>query len=190
MRLSVPISFGLGIRTIAGALLTAGILHICTAFVLSHTGVSSPYDQLRRGAQINQMRILPVATARQQAVPFQASDMLYAVCPYDVSQGPVVLRAVLPGRGWTLALHSSAGDNFYTMLGQDGRRSDVAVLLVAASERFVPMPRDAGGPQGLLQVPMPTAKGIAVIRAPLAGQAYVNDARTALALASCTPTAP
>ena len=174
------------VRAVLAALLTGAILHLCTTFVLARVGTGQPYARMVQSLPVNEMRLLPPVTPRSQMLPFEAADMLSAACAFDAATGPVILRAQLAGPGWTLALYTPAGTNFYNLAGLDGRRTDVSLLLVPSGDEFVPMPRDTTGQQSrVLQITLPTKTGLAVLRAPLPSQAWKAEVETDLKLASC-----
>jgi uncharacterized membrane protein len=174
------------LRTTLAALLIGGILHLCTTFVLARVGATQPFGRMTANLPVNEMRLLAPVTPKTQTLPFEAADALSAACAFDASTGPVVIRAVLAGPGWTLALYSPTGTNFYSIAGQDGRRGDIQLMLVPAGDEFVPMPRDPSGLQArILQISLPSKVGLAVIRAPLPGQAWRSEVEADLKLASC-----
>lgn len=173
-------------RTTLAALLTGAILHLCTTFVLARVGATQPFANLARDLPVNEMKLLPIATPKTQMLPFEPADVLSAGCAFDATAGPVVVRVTLPGAGWTLSFYSPSGSNFYTIAGQDGRRTDVALLLVPAGDEFVPIPFDpTGQQQRLLQVTLPAKIGVALVRAPLPSQAWRSEVEADLRLASC-----
>ena len=66
----------------------------------------------------------------RQILPYLPPDMLYAMCRYELTGGPVAVTAAVSGPGWVLSLHTPQGDNFYVLPGQQLRRSEVSFLLV------------------------------------------------------------
>ena len=74
---------------VLGALVAAGIVHICTIFALPYFYRSDAYTRLSRTLPSNIFVILPQAKPRAQVLPYQMPDARYAICRYDVSDGPV-----------------------------------------------------------------------------------------------------
>ena len=188
MRLKRPrISLASG-RSIIAALLVGAILHICATLVQAHLlGGPSPFDRLDPKVPINQMVTLPPATAQTQVLPFQLPDTAYALCRYDTRSGAVAVRASLLGESSAFAVHTSDGGTAYSVVGQQGRRIEVAILIVPAGEEFVQMPRSAPGAEGLLTVPVPSRRGIVVVQSTAAGTAYRSAATAQVASATCSP---
>lgn len=188
MRLKRPrISLASG-RSIMAALLVGAILHICATLVQAHwLGGPTPFDRLDPKVPINQMVTLPPATAQSQVLPFQLPDTAYALCRYDTKSGAVAVRASLLGEASAFAVHTADGGTAYSVVGQPGRRIDVAILIVPAGEEFVQMPRSAPGAESLLAVPVPSRRGVVVVQSTAAGTAYRAAATAEVASASCTP---
>lgn len=174
-------------RTLALALIGAGIVHICMTFAWPY--VSSGDAVLRLAASLppNAMRVLPAATPKTQIIAFQGPDLRYAGCRVNVAEAAYVVRATLPEAGWTFSVHSGSGDSIYVVTGQDQRRTEIAVLLLPPGDQFVGVLPEARLAAGLAQVSMPSAEGIVLIRAPDKGVAYQAEILAELAKASCTP---
>ena len=170
------------------ALLTGGIIHIATTFAVTSLGTGSAFRQLRPVLPPNEVVVLPAQTAGAQLLPFLAPDMLYALCRFDLKSGPVEINAVLPEVGWSLALYTRQGDNFYAAPGQSQRPVPVVFMLSQATDRLVNMtPGVRKADVDISQVTSPDAEGLMVVRAPLKGVAYEASAKADLKRASCAP---
>jgi uncharacterized membrane protein len=162
------------------------ILHLCTTFMLARIGATAPYTRVARLLPVNEMKILPPTTAKSQVLPFESGDVLIAACAFDATTAPVLIRSVLPSPGWSLALYSPTGENFYTIAGQESRRIDVQLMLVPSGDEFVPLALEIGAAQSrVLQVALPSRTGLALLRAPLPGQAWRGEIESDLRLSSC-----
>lgn len=184
--------FGGGLLTaILAGLVGAGIVHITTTFATPELMRPNAYDRLVEHLPVNSLVVLPPPSPETQLVPYQEPDMHVAFCHYDISSGPVTAQVILPSSGWTLALYSPAGDNFYVMPGRDQRITTVnAVLVSAGDEATLPPPvtqRTRGAAPTYIHVPAPT--GLLVIRGPLRGESYRAEVDAILARASCQRTA-
>ena len=175
-------------RTVAGALLLAGIIHILATMAVPFVSASHAVARLRDTLPVNRMVLLPPPAPGNQPLPFLAPDALYAMCRYDISTDSLLVTAPMAQSGWTLSLHTPQGDNFYVMPAQEGRRGDVSLTIVPSPERlgeFTLVPRRVN-PQDA-QVPSPSWEGLVMIRAPLKGLAWRAQAEAALRRASCSP---
>lgn len=176
-------------RSIVAALLVGAILHLCATLVQAHLlGGPSPFDRLDARIPVNRMVTLPPATAQTQLLAYQWPDTAYALCRFDTRAGATAVRASLLGEASTFAVHTADGATAYSVVGQPGRRIDVAILIVPASDEFVQTPRSAAGGESLLTVPVPSRQGIVVMTSTAAGTAYRSAAMAEVAAASCSAT--
>ena len=177
----------IGWGTIAASLLGAGIVHILATLAVP-TFKRGAYERMQAILPVNSMRVMPRQSASAQTLPYLAADMGYAVCRYDLSVLPIAVRAVLPDAGWSLALYTPTGENFYAQPAADMKRTDVAFLLVPSSDRlFNIQPGVRRADVDATQVTSPQREGLIVVRGPRRGLAYDNEVEAALALASCQP---
>lgn len=190
MSLKLLPTLRIGLQTIVAALLAGAILHIATTFTLARIGASTPVYRISANLSRNQMQMLPTITPRTQIVPYQAPDSLTAACPFDTSGGPIIVRAVLPGPGWSLSVHSEVADNVYTVLGIDGRRTEIGIMLVPAGDGFIPLPRDAVGTQTMQQVAVPGKNGLVLVNAPVTSEAWRQIVESDLKRAACIQAKP
>lgn len=170
------------------ALVSGGIIHICATLVMPQLATASGVQRLSDQLPTNRMRVLPLVTAGNQILPFVGPDVRFAVCRYDVSDGPVRVTASLPDKGWSLALYSPQGDNFYVVPAQDYRRLEVSFQLIPQTERFLGFFNLGRTIEtSASQITVPSAQGLVVIRAPLRGRAYQGDTEAHLLRAQCSP---
>jgi uncharacterized membrane protein len=173
-----------GWRTLLGGALLGGAVHICATFAAPLVASGNAYEQLRAALPLNQMVVLPAPTAGKQYLPYLQPDMLYAMCRYELTGGPVSVTAGVSGPGWVLSLHTPQGDNFYVLPGQQLRRSEVSFLLVASGDAALAQ-RQHASPSDT-QVASPRPEGLIVVRAPLTGLAWMAETDAALRRSSCT----
>jgi uncharacterized membrane protein len=179
-----------GWRTVVGAVLLAGIVHITATLAVPLMGPGNAFRKLRETLPTNQMVFLPPPTPNTQLLPFVAADALYAACRFDLTSTQVAVSALLSDPGWTLSLHTPQGDNFYVMPAQQLRRSEVSLVISAASERlvdFVSSRRFSGDDS---QIESPVTEGLVLLRAPLRGLSWRAETEAKLRRASCTPVQP
>lgn len=177
-----------GWRTIIGAGLLGGIIHILTTLAVPFLGAGTAFARLRDTLPVNRMVFLPPPVPGKQPLPFLTPDALYAMCRYDVSVDSLVVTAAMVHAGWTLSMHTPQGDNFYVMPAQESRRGDISLTVVPSAERlgeFATTPRRVSAQE--TQVASPSWEGLVVVRAPLKGLAWRAEAETALRRATCTP---
>ncbi len=180
----------IGWRTVVGAVLLGGVIHIVATFAIPALGPAAAMRKLREALPLNQMVILPPAAPGRQPLPFMAPDAFHAVCRYDVTTNPVNVSAVLGDPGWTLSLHTPQGDNFYVMPAQQLRRNEVSFMVAPGGDRAADFGLAARRPSGSETfIETPTTEGLIVLRAPLRGLSWQAVTEAMLRRASCTPVA-
>jgi|LNFM01.1.fsa_nt_gb uncharacterized membrane protein len=170
----------------AAALVAAGIVHICTVFAMPYLYRSDAVSRLQRTLPINAFVILPQARPRAQVLPYQTPDARYAICRFDLSEGPLVVRALLAEPGWTLTAYGPGGESFYSIPAPEQRRISLNLLVLPGGERFLGPMHDARSlDQDVSQVTSPHRSGLIVIQAPLKGRTYMTEIEQALSQATC-----
>lgn len=178
----------IGWQVLLAAVVAAGIVHIATTLSVPATVKASAYKRLAATLTANKMVVLPPTTPASQPLPFLPPDARFAVCRFDIADGPVAVSVTLPERGWLVTVHSASGDVFYAAPGQDVRSMDLSIRIVPATERFLgflPGGRSLEGDGS--SISSPTRQGLVLLRAPVTGEAFVTRVEKILAQASCTP---
>ncbi len=176
-----------GLTSLLTAVVTGGLIHIGTTFAIPLLGTGSAFNLLRT-LPVNSMIVMPQQTPGAQILPFLQPDMLYAFCRYDLTAAPLIIQARLPETGWSLALYSPQGDNYYAVPGQPQGTVDVSFVLAPATERVLNLLPNARRPDlKLNHVTAPHREGLLVIRAPIKGVSFIETLKDELRTASCTP---
>jgi uncharacterized membrane protein len=117
-----------------------------------------------------------------------APDVRYAVCVFDLSQGPVRLRATVADDLWLVALYTPLGENFYTVAANDMKRPKIDLIIALADQTIEEVGVDSSESfDDVVVVNAPVNQGVAVIRAPLAGPSRSAAAERALTATNCGP---
>lgn len=179
-------------RALVGAVLLGGIVHISATFAAPRLATwsapmlgSTAFQRLRETLPLNKMTVMPALAPGRQLLPFLPPDMLYAICRYELTGGPVAVSASLTSNGGLLSLHTPMGDNFYVLPGQLLRRAEVSLLVVPGpgTEATAVQQRATASDT---QVASPTLEGLIVVRLPIRGQAWQAETEAVLRQASCT----
>jgi uncharacterized membrane protein len=174
------------LRAVLISAIAAAIVHISATFAIPHLVATSAYERLLPRLPLNVLVLLPPPTPNAQLLPYQAPDMHYAMCRFDASKSPVVVKANLPEPGWTFALYSPEGDNFYVVPGHDQRRTEVHAVLAPEGDAWMGNWTAANlADRTLTEIQTPSPRGLLVIQAPMKGQAYRREIEAELARASC-----
>ena len=183
---SKPRRVTLSVAMLATALVTGAVLHIVTTFAIPAFNSGSAYDRIKFQLELNAMKVIQPDATGALPLPFLSPDMRYAFCRFDITSGPVAVVATLPEAGWSLALYTPQGDNFYAVPGLEGRAVDVVFNISPASDRLlIPVPGQRRADVDAAQVTSPSREGLVVIRAPNKGAASAPMTEQALRRASC-----
>ena len=160
-------------RLLAAAVTAAGIVHLWTTLAAVHNNAVPGFIQLAEELPVNRISYLPEVTPENQKLPFMMPDVRYAVCRYDATNGPIRIRAHVPGPGWSLSLHSPIGDNFLYVPGTDDRATNVNLLLRAPKRNIEVKSFGTSTPtQGSPEINLKSPIGVAIYKAPVGALAF------------------
>ena len=171
--------------SLAAALLAGLLLHLSAVLATSHLAVNPAIAALASFGAVNQMAVVPVYIEGHPQPAFLSPGERYAVCRFDLRNGPVDLRATLGSDDWVLAIYSPSGANVFALSGADLDRRGVELLLAvegAAKGPPLPIAHDSGL---VTAVGLTNRTGLAVITAPAVRLADAALADKLLGQASC-----
>lgn len=107
----------------------------------------------------NQAAFPPAVTAASRSVVLPSPDMLYSVCVFDLTTGPLRIHADPKLKSyWSIALYADNSDNFFVINDKQAQDKPVALWLV---------PPDSEQHAATSPVPLLTApEGNTLVRAP------------------------
>ena len=100
MRVRVPIIY------VLLAVVLAGLIHIVAVLTLPMLAPKNAWARLVPLGPANSMIMLPPPSPGQQVMPMMAPDVRYAFCRFDLTDGPVRLRATIPDDLWLIAFYT------------------------------------------------------------------------------------
>ncbi len=133
----------------------------------------------------NQAAFPEAVTAKSRSVVMPSPDMLYSVCAYDLSAGPVRVQAApVLSNYWSIALYAANSDNFFVRNDRQTQGRPVDLWVVAAAPDGAQKPV----PPGAEVVLSPSVTGFLLMRVLTADyqaeQAVLEPARRTL---QCSP---
>jgi len=167
--------FGLphpGLTSIFAGLTFGAMIHIIAIFALPHMSTQNAWQSVARRIPVNTLQLLPLASPDGQVLPYMAPDVFYALCRFNLKDGPVSLRIPAIGPLWSISLYDQLSQNYYVVTGRDVRRDSLELLLnLPKSESGDVDPAATGikAKSEIITVRVPAAEGLAVIRAPIEG---------------------
>jgi len=136
------------LRTVGFAFAAAGVVHICATLVSPYLTRSDAYSRLSRSLPANRFVVVPAARPNAQILPFQMPDVRYAICRFEATDGPIVVKATLAEPGWTFSAYSSDGDSVYALAAAEDRPTEVSVMFIPPGERFQGLISEVRGGSG------------------------------------------
>ena len=165
----------------------AGLVHIGSLLGVPRMATAGPYERLAPIGADGRFVVLPDQGDGVDVLPFRDPAFVTAACRFDVSRGPVRVRAVLPTTYGALAVHNRTGQPFYALTDKAATRGTVEVTIfspddVAAAEVEDPV---EGRPQ--LRIVSPTPTGFILVRLFATGPSARPGLRDLAAKAECAP---
>lgn len=146
------------LRRAAALLLLAVAVHLLAVWAAPRLIMHRVLSQLPQDGQ----PVLPPMTDHlQRRVVMPSPDLLYALCPFDLSRRALRVQAdpaTAPGY-WSLALYSSVSDNVHVLNDRAAAGRPVEMLLLGPDA-----PAAASATPGVQVVRMPTARGLLLMR--------------------------
>jgi len=174
--------------TVAAGLIFGLIIHITAIFALPYMSENNAWLKVAQRLPVNTLRRLPLASPDGQILPYMAPDVYYAMCRYDLSDGPVLLKVSKFDPLWSISLYDKLSQNFYVITGSDVKRDSLELLLNkprSETEVFDPAATSTKTRSQSITVRVPAAEGLAVIRAPLEGVSNAVLTNNALQRITC-----
>jgi len=173
--------------TIFGILLLSVFIHLLAVLSLPHLAPKSAWARVSALSDPNRMVVLPAASPAHQSLPLMAPDVRYAICRFNLDNGPVRLSTQILDGLWLITFYTPSGENFYAITGRELKRNQIEIIISRKNELGV----KAGASlldeiDDLVVVDSPVREGIAVIRAPLLGPSYVAQTEAALRRGTCS----
>ena len=156
-------------KYVIAALLIAVATHFAIVHAMPRVLMDAAFARVSdKGAHVNTWRHSPRITEASRTIVLPSPDLHYAVCPYDLSHGPVRIHVDTWPAYWSLSLYAANSDNFFVL--DDREAHDGAeITLIRAGHA----PPDHAG----RIVESPSQRGIALVRR-LAPSAAEFDAAT------------
>ncbi|MGE0210371.1 MAG: DUF1254 domain-containing protein [Parvibaculaceae bacterium] len=173
---------------IVATLLMAAVVHLSFVLFAPKLVMAERLDALAETAGSSSLKVLTRAETLR-LIGEEDGALVHAVCVYDLSQGSMLVTALIPRSYWSISIYSASGDNFYSF---NDRQADVERLELrlkpAAAQPVDEEAVETQAPEGdTLEVFPPDNRGVVVFRA-LAGEAPERAGVEAfLARSSCTP---
>jgi len=109
-------------------------LHVLVVWLIPRAITAVFLRRIAAQAGYNQVVLPPLPTEKSRDVVKPSPDLLYALCIFDISAGPVRISA-LPSPGyWSIALYARNSDNFFHLNDLEVKGDRVELILSAAGQ--------------------------------------------------------
>jgi uncharacterized membrane protein len=110
-------------------LVLAVALHLFVVWLIPRAITEVFLRRIVAQAGYNQVVLPPIPTDRSREVVKPSPDLLYAVCIFDLSAGPVRISAQPSAGYWSMALYARNSDNFFHLNDREVKSGRVELIL-------------------------------------------------------------
>jgi uncharacterized membrane protein len=168
-----------------GGALMGGIVHLGTVLYLPATATQDAYARISPVSPVNAMVALPAPSSESTIVPFMDPAFAAAVCRYDLTGGPIKLRAPVSPAYTSVSFYTNKGIAYYAINDRAAGRRVIELQLMTKAQRDELPEDDETAAADRLIVESPSEKGLIVLRALAPEPGMMAAAKTALSAARC-----
>ena len=169
-RWTLPLLLGLILGIVGYTVMMMQFPHILMSFATQRVSKAAGY---------NAMFASPMATDKARAIVRPSPDLAYSSCPFDVSNGPVLVDvAPVPAPYWSLSVFDARTDVVFVRNNIDAEGQPIRIAIALAGQPV---------PDGMQAVRVKDATGIALIRTLVQDRAQFPAIDAARKTSSCKP---
>ena len=163
---------------VIGALLALGA-YLLTIALVPRVLMYVAIERVRQGAGFNAFFAAPLATDRSRAIVRPSPDLAYSSCPFDLSDGPVVVTVpAIPAPYWSLSVFDARTDVAFVRNNVEAGGQPIRIAIAMAGQPV---------PDNMQAVRVADARGIALLRVLVQDRARFAAIDTARRAARCGP---
>lgn len=174
---------------ILGGLFLAGIIHVVSVLVLPVFATGNAWNRLARYGSYNHIHILPAATPFGEAIADMDPNLEYAICRFDLAEGPLRITADIPLGYWSVAIYDRYAGNYYALNNRSAGVQTLTLWVADQEQVLAIIPEGADGlgeeTQDMLLVKSPDRYGLAILRILVPEESFRTTAIAALENSSC-----
>jgi uncharacterized membrane protein len=173
----------------AFALILGGLTHFALVLMIPLVATRDAYSRLAADARLDATRAAPRAAPLERASPYADPAVASAYCVFDLTNGPLRVRAPLGRAGFaSLSFHSRRGSVFYALTDRAARRDAIeAVVVTPAQFRALVAKDDEDNPSEDLRIVSPTIRGFVYARVFSELPSLYTEAEAQANALSCAP---
>jgi uncharacterized membrane protein len=170
-----------------GGVLLGGIVHLSMVLWLPRTATQDAYARLAAITPVNAVTALPDPSPDKTILPYMDPAFAFAVCRYDLSQGPLQLSLNVSQAYTSVSFYTRFGRAYYAINDRAaGRRVIELDLMTEQQHSDMPEEEDVTAADRLI-VESPTTTGVILMKALAPEPGLRQMARDALATGRCRP---
>ncbi len=174
---------------ILGGLFLAGIIHVVAVLVLPIFATGDAWNRLARYGSFNHLNILPAATPFGEAIADMDPNLEYAVCRFDLAEGPLRVAVDIPQGYWSVGIYDRYAGNYYTLNNRSAGTKTLTLWVADQQQILAMLPEgldDVGNDAAdLLPVKSPDRYGLVILRVLVHEESFRANAIAALENSSC-----
>jgi uncharacterized membrane protein len=171
---------------VLGGLLLGGIIHIAVVFMVPLFATHDAWAQMKQFGRDGRFHVLPVPEAGAEPLASLDPRMIYSVCRFSLSSGPVRIRASLPNDFWSVAIFDRRGRNVYSLNDRSAERSRLDLAIVTPVQMAQLRQDPPASLESAIVIELPIDVGFALLRVFVADDTLLASASAALASADCS----
>lgn len=176
------------VLVVIAGLLLGGIVHLVSVLALPSLATRNADTRLAALADRHQVAVLPAATAEAGIVPFRDPATAMAICRFDLSGGPVRVKATPGDAFMAIAFHTPTGGVFYALTDRSAARGALEALVVTQAQLDTLQASDPEDePVRELRLVSPRKTGFVSFRTLALEPGLYADAESLLKTARCAP---
>jgi uncharacterized membrane protein len=167
----------------------AGLVHIGSLLGVPRVATAGPYERIASLGADGRFVVLADEGEGADVLPFRDPAFVTAACRYDLSKGPVTVRAELPPTYGAMAVHTRYGQPFYALTDRAATEGSVEVTIYASEDVAAAELEDPADDRPRLRIVSPTPVGFVLLRLFAVGESARPGLRRLAETASCSPAA-
>jgi uncharacterized membrane protein len=171
---------------VIGGILLGGIIHIAIVFMVPYYANHDAWAEMHRFGRDGQFHVLPVPAPGAEPLASLDPRMMQAVCRFNLSHGPVRVKASFADEFWSVAVFDRRGRNIYSLndRAMDRSQLDLAILTPVQMARLRQDP-PASLETAVVQE-LPISEGFVLLRAFVPDDSLRDSVTASLKAAICS----
>jgi uncharacterized membrane protein len=176
------------IGLVVAAAIVGGIVHFVVILATPYVATDDAYARLASHGRVNETTPLPQAAPGNRLTPFADPAVATAFCLYDVSAGPIRVRAPTGRAFSSISFHTRHGVSFYALTDRAGAHGAIdAVLAKPDDVAAMAAHDDEENPSRDLRIAAPETQGYVMIRVFSELPSLYPEAEADARRLTCTP---